>query len=172
MAFNSETHFEDLTPSPLRSWDTTGWTAPAATEIKGGTMVSHNTGTARLIEVVNDADETNYLGMLAQSIKDLDGGPIEGIRDLVTNDRDFGQVVAIIKGGPGNIIRIGAQDATDTQAGYVVDITNGDDLYLSADGGITNVPTGAHYVGIAHTSADFSDGDILEMTFNPQLRLP
>lgn len=165
MAFTVEVLFEDLTPTRQRNYDTNGWLAPAAVALKRGTMVSVDTG--RTLKQVDDADDPEYLGMLGQNVKNLSGGPISGIRDLVTTDRNFGDTVLVIKGGPGTTIRLGQQNATDKGAGWVVGsaITAGVDIYLTADGGVTDTALNAHQAGNAHTAVSAA-ADVLEFTFN------
>lgn len=169
MAWTAETYFEDRTPDHQRSWNNNGWLAPSATDVKAGTMVSLNTATEKLIEVVDDADETNFLGCLAVEVGNLDAGPVEGYRDLVTLDRDYSAVVPIIMGSRVTTLVLGAQNAVDTQAGYLQNITNADDLFLSADGGIDRVHTSAHRIGLALNAATFASDTKLSFIFDPEI---
>ena len=57
MAFTAETLFEDMTPTHQRSWDNAGYLAPAAVEVKKGTVMEFD-GTTSLLLKVSDAAGT------------------------------------------------------------------------------------------------------------------
>jgi hypothetical protein len=174
MAFTSETLFEDITPSHQRTWDNAGYLAPSASEVKAGTLMEFAGSSTLLLEVADTTPGTpDIVGMLAQTVRNLDGGPIEGIRDLVTTDRDYSDVVTLVRGSNVTKIRLGRQDATDTQAGWEVGaaLTHGALVYPSlngagaCDGGVSQDSSGVTVVGRSLSSPSAAT-DILTMIFH------
>lgn len=97
---------------------------------------------------------------------------IEGIRDLVTNDRDYSDTVSLIRGSNVTKLRMGKQNGTDYQCGWVVSgaIAVDTTLYPSthggnADGGVTDVNTSTVAIGKS-LSAVSATADILTFIFN------
>lgn len=75
MAFTAETLFEDITPSHLRSWDNNQYLAPAAVEVKAGTLMEF-ASTTMLLEVANTAaGAAKIAGIIGQTVRNLDAGP-------------------------------------------------------------------------------------------------
>ena len=143
MAFTAETLFEDMTPTHQRSWDNAGYLAPAAVEVKKGTVMEFAGTTSLLLEVADTNGAPVIAGLLGQTVRNLDGGPISGIRDLVTTDRDYGDTVSLIRGSNVTVIRMAAQNGTDYQCGWSGTIVHGTTLYpmhhaAACDGGITD----------------------------------
>lgn len=177
MAFTNETLFEDMTPSTQKTWDNAEYLAPAAVEVKAGTLMELAGTGALLLEVADTTPGTpDIVGMLAMTVRNLDGGPIEGMRDLVTMDRDYGDTVPLIRGNNVTKIRLGRQDATDAQAGWEVGatLTHGALVYPSmstgvgagdCDGGVSQHSNGVTVVGRSLSSPTAAT-DILTMIFH------
>lgn len=180
--------FQDLTPQGQTLYETK-WKAPLS-ETKRGTVVVIDTSTIGYLKVIDStigASTDTQLdrgvpGILMQDVKDLDAGAIVGYRKRVSSERNYGDVVAVAQ-RPGMKFKLGAQDATDEQAGYKEDITIGDRLYTSIDsagllnGGISKVGKTAisstDYFGVllgqAESTVTFASGDILDWIFNPMI---
>lgn len=174
MAFTNETYFEDITPNHQRTWDNGGYLAPASVEVKAGTLMELDGSSSLLLKVADTTPGTPaIIGMLGMTVRNLDAGPIEGLRDLVTLDRNYGDTVPLIRGSSVTKIRLGRQDASDAQAGWEIgsSITHGAPLYPSlsgggaCDGGVSQDNSGVTVVGRALSSPTAAT-DILTMIFN------
>lgn len=173
MAFTAETLFEDLT---RKSWMNAGFLAPSATEVKKGTVMAFAGTSSLLLAVVSGASPA-VVGLLAQTVRNLDGGAIEGVRDLVTTDRNYSQTVSLIRGGNDVVVRMGKQNGTDYQCGWAINtaINVGTSLYTSSHGGAAAADGGVYDLSTTQTLIGKSlavvsgTTDILTMIFNPAL---
>lgn len=183
LTYNSPT-FYPLVRGPRRF---EGQTYSVQSPTKKGTVMvpdTSNAGKAKVADVTitcaGDADWVRPL-ILIQNIRDYDTGAVEGWRDQVNSDANLNDVIAAAF-QPGMEFKIGQQNSTDKQAGWVGSITRGDRLYGScntisgaADGGIWNLATFTNSanatcyalpVGWAKNSVSAST-DVLEAVYDP-----
>lgn len=173
MAFTAETLFEDVS---RKSWVNAGFLAPSATEVKAGTVMYLSSTSSLLLAVVTGASPT-VAGLLGQTVRNLDTGPISGIRDLVTTDRNYSDTVSLIRGSNDTVVRMGQQNSTDKQCGWDVRsaINVNTPLYTAsttdevhANGGVYDLSTTQTLVGKSLSQVSVA-ADILTMIFNPAL---
>lgn len=186
LTFNTP-KFKDRTPG-RREYDNATFSVSSPT--KKGTVVIVDSGNANKVKVADvaitcsgDADWVGLPKLLAQNVRDIDTGYVEGYRKGINSDINLSDQVALIH-LPGSILEIGQQNSTDKQAGWVGSATRGDRLYAScntvtgaADGGIWNTSTFTNSaseacfsipIGEARNSVSAST-DVLKFEFMPQI---